>query len=135
GTIGAFFADVGQEVFEGQLLARITNEGLETGQEIAHRAVEQAQSRVNTLESDIVSARLEASRARADASRARGEYDRLEKAYRRQQMLFTEGATPKLAYDKSSREFDLAQSEFRTLEQVAANAEARVAELVRNRDC
>ena len=31
GTVGAFFADVGQEVFEGQLLARITNGGLETG--------------------------------------------------------------------------------------------------------
>src|ERR1700730_18289042 len=27
GTVGAVFADVGQEVFEGQLLARITNEG------------------------------------------------------------------------------------------------------------
>src|SRR5207245_9166020 len=83
GTIGAFFADVGQEVFQGQLLARLTNEGLETGQQTAQRDVEIAQSRVNKLESEIVSARLEASRARADASRARGEYDRLDKAYRR----------------------------------------------------
>ena len=99
GVVGAFFADVGQEVFQGQLLARITNQGLETGQQAAQKEAEVAQSKVNALESEIVSARLEASRARADASRARGEYDRLEKIYRRQQMLFNEGATPKTFND------------------------------------
>jgi len=131
GTIGAFFVEVGQEVFEGQLLARLANEGLESGQQAAKRDVEVTQARVNSLEGEIVSARLESSRARADASRARGEYDRLDRAYRRQQMLFNEGATPKMAYEKSSREFQQAQNEFSTLEKLAANAEARVAELVK----
>ncbi len=50
GIVGAVFADVGQEVFEGQLLARIANEGLETGRQIAERSVENAQSRVTSLE-------------------------------------------------------------------------------------
>src|SRR6202049_4552164 len=94
GTVGALFADVGQDVFEGQLLARITNEGLETGQQMAQKILDNAQSRVNTLEGEIVSARLEVSRARADADRARTEYDRLDQAFRRQQMLLAEGATP-----------------------------------------
>src|SRR5262245_18541492 len=134
GTIGAFFVDVGQEVFEGQLLARLSNEGLETGQQAAQRDLELTQTRINTLESEIVSARLEASRARADASRARGKYDRLDKIYRRQQMLFSEGATPRLTFEKSSRDFDLAKSEFRTLEQVAANADSRVAGLIKHLD-
>src|SRR2546423_679740 len=53
GTVGALFADVGQEVFEGQLLARITNEGLETGQQMAQKTLDNAQSRVNTLEGEI----------------------------------------------------------------------------------
>jgi multidrug resistance efflux pump len=96
--------------------------------------LELTQSRVNGIESEIISARLEASRARADASRARGEYDRLDKVYRRQQMLFKEGATPKIAYEKSSREFEQAQIEFGTVEKVAANAEARVTDLVKNLD-
>jgi len=134
GVVGAFFAEVGQEVFQGQLLARITNQGLETGQQAAQKEAEVAQSKVNALESEIVSARLEASRARADASRARSEYDRVDKIHRRQQMLFNEGATPKLAFEKSSRDFDLAQTELRTVEQVAANAESRVAELVKTLD-
>jgi len=133
-TVGAFLVEVGQEVFEGQLLARLANEGLEHSQQAAKRDLELTQSRVNELESEIISARLEVSRARADASRARGEYDRLDRAYRRQQMLFKEGATPRIAYEKSSREFEQAQLEFGTVEKVAANAEARVADLIKNLD-
>jgi len=134
GTIGAFFVEVGQEVFEGQLLARIGNEGLETGRQAAQRELESAQARVNALDSEAIAARLEASRAQADSSRARGEYDRLEKAYQRQKMLLAEGATPKLTHDKAAQEFETAQSEFRNLEKVAANAEARVQEIVKRLD-
>ena len=133
-TVSAFLVEVGQEVFEGQLLARLANEGLEADQRAAKRDLEITQSKVNALEGDVISARLEASRARADASRARGEYDRLDRIYRRQQMLFKEGATPKVTFDKSSREFEQAQLEFGTLEKLAANAEARVAEVVKNLD-
>jgi HlyD family secretion protein len=134
GTVGALFVDVGQEVFEGQLLARITNEGLETGQQMAQKILDNAQSRVSTLESEIVSARLEASRARADANRARTEYDRLNQVFRRQQMLLAEGATPRMMYEKSSREFEAAQSESRTLEQVATQTESRLNELIKSVD-
>ena len=102
GTVGAFFVDVGQEVFEGQLLARLSNQALETGEETAQRTIDSAQARIDKLESQIVAARLEASRARADATRARSEYDRVDKIYRRQQMLFAEGATPRLTYEKSN---------------------------------
>ena len=134
GVIGAFFVEVGQEVFEGQLLARITNQGLEEGQQAARREMEGVQSRVNSLETEIIAARLEASRAQADASRARGEYERLDKVYQRQKMLYAEGATPKLAYEKAGQEFEAAQTEFRNLQQVASNAEARVGEIQQRLD-
>src|SRR5260370_23086975 len=134
GIVGALFVDAGQQVFAGQLLARITNGGLEAGQQMAKQIVDNAQVRVNTLESEIIAARLEASRSSADASRARSEYDRLEKTFRRQQMLLAEGATPKLTYDKSSREFDVAQSEYRTQAQVATQAESHLNELIKSLD-
>ena len=135
GILGAFFAEVGQEVFEGQLLARVTNGGLETDQQSAQRDLENAQRRVNELESKvIITARLEASRAKADAIRSRGEYDRLDKAYQRQTMLYNEGATPKLVYEKAGRDFETAQAEFRNREQVTEAAEARVTEITRNLD-
>ena len=134
GTIGAFFAEVGQDVFEGQLLARLTNEGLETGRETAQRTLENAQAHIDALETEIVAARLEESRARADATRARSEYERVEKLYRRQQNLFAAGATPRLTYEKTNRDFDLAQGEYRGLERVASMAEARVGNLMKNLD-
>src|SRR5262249_48697746 len=40
GNIEAFLVEVGQEVAEGQALARISNQGLETGQEIARIALD-----------------------------------------------------------------------------------------------
>jgi multidrug resistance efflux pump len=134
GMVGAFFVDVGQEVFEGQLLARISNEGLDTGQQMAQRTLENAQERVDTIESALISARLEASRARADATRARAEYERVDKLYRRQQMLLAEGATPRLTYEKINRDFELAQTERGNLERVAAAAQERVDDLVKSLD-
>jgi HlyD family secretion protein len=134
GMVGAFFVDVGQEVFEGQLLARISNEGLDTGQQMAQRTLENAQARVDTIESALVAARLEVSRARADATRARAEYERVDKLYRRQQMLLAEGATPRLTFEKINRDFEQAQTERGNLERVAASAEARVDELVKSLD-
>src|SRR5215472_12206143 len=40
GNIDAFLVEVGQEVAEGQALARISNQGVETGQEIARIALD-----------------------------------------------------------------------------------------------
>ncbi len=126
GTIDVVQAEPGQEVAEGQVLARIGNKGLETAREMATAASEAAQDRVSKLESAIVAARLEASRARADATRARGEYDRAERVYARQKMLQAEGATPRLVYEKSEREYQKAQAESGSLEQLAKQAEEQV---------
>src|SRR5690349_4966226 len=60
GMIAEFLADVGQEVYEGELLARITNQGLETARESARAAMEAAQARVDKAGAAIISARLEA---------------------------------------------------------------------------
>src|SRR5262249_22277075 len=49
GVVGEFFFEVGQEVFEGQRLARLTDEGLEAASEEAKRAAEAAQNRVNSV--------------------------------------------------------------------------------------
>jgi HlyD family secretion protein len=132
GTIDAILVEVGQEVFEGQLLARISNQGLEALREEAVRTVQNAQERVNSIGSRIIATRLEASRARADASRSRDQFERAEKTYLRQQMLNREGATPRLVYEKSEREFENARSEFNSLDQLARQAEDRVSEAIRD---
>ena len=131
GTIDAFLVDVGQEVFEGQLLARIANQGLESAQQEAARAAQNAQEKVSSIENRVIAARLEASRSRAEANRSRDQFQRAEKAYQRQQMLFREGATPRLVYEKAEREFETARSEFNSLDELARQAEDQVSGLVK----
>jgi multidrug resistance efflux pump len=130
GNVEVFLAEIGQEVEEGQVLARIANPGLETGRELASLSMDNAQARVVKVEAALTAARLEASRAAADASRARDDLDRAEKNYRRQMMLNREGATPRLTFEKSSAEFDNSRGEYDGLAKLAKQAELRIQTLL-----
>lgn len=134
GEIGAFLVDVGQDVYEGQLLARIVNPNLESARENAAGTVEKSQAKVNSIESAIIAARLEASRATTDARRAKDQFERTEKLYKRQAMLHGEGATPRQIYEKSEREFESAKGEYQSLDTMARQAEERVASLTQELD-
>jgi multidrug resistance efflux pump len=134
GSVAEFQADVGQEVTEGALLARISNQALQSADENASAAVEMAQARVEKAGAAITAARLESTRAHADAIRARAAFDRAQRAYQRQKMLHAEGATPRLTYEKSERDYDSAQTESESLEKLARVAEDRVSELVKEQE-
>jgi hypothetical protein len=126
GTIEEFFVDVGQEVYEGQVLAKISNKSIENAQESASAAMVNARARVSAAEAAVVAARLEASRARADAQRSHAEMERTDKIWRRQKMLLAEGATPRLIYEKSEKEALSAKGEFEGLDTLARHVEERV---------
>jgi len=112
GSIEAFTADVGDEVFEGQALARIGSSGLESTREQAAAAVETAQQAVGSAESALASARLEQSRADADFQRSKTQVDRVQKDFERQKMLHDHGATPKLKYDATVAQYEAAVKDF-----------------------
>jgi multidrug resistance efflux pump len=134
GTIDSYLVDVGEEVFEGELLAHIKNAALDAAHQAAQVDAGRAQSRIGDLESQIISARLEASRARSEAVRAKGEYERAEKDYHRQQVLIEAGATPRLTYEKSKKDFENAKSNYEGQDTLAQNAEDRVASLAKEID-
>jgi multidrug resistance efflux pump len=131
GAIDVFHVEVGQEVYEGQLLASIKNTTLESSRDLAAQELEQVQTRVINLDSSIISARLEASRAAADASRSRSEFERQQKLFQRQQLLYREGATPRLTYERTQKDFLAAQDEFNAMQGVAAGQDEKVASLTR----
>ncbi len=134
GEIGAFLVDAGQDVYEGQLLARIVNPGIESARENAAATAEKVQAKVNSIESAIIAARLEASRAATDATRAKDQFERTEKLYKRQAMLHGEGATPRQIYEKAAREFESAKGEYESVDTTARQAEERVASLTQELD-
>jgi multidrug resistance efflux pump len=134
GAVEEFFVDVGQEVFEGQLLARIGNTGLETAQQKSRDEAERASSRLSRLEGDLSAARLEASRASANRSRTRAELERTRRIQQRQKLLNSEGATPRLAFERAEREFAAAEDDSKSRDNVASVADDRVASLLKDID-
>jgi multidrug resistance efflux pump len=129
GILDSWEVEVGQEVLEGQLIGHVANTTLESAREQAQLELERAQTKVTNIEGQILAARLEASRADADASRTSFEASRLEKAYQREQMLFKEGATPRLKFEKAEKEFKTAQEEANTAKELAASSADRAQKL------
>jgi multidrug resistance efflux pump len=127
GVLETWFVEINQEVYLDQLLGRIRNLKLEASAQRAQTELDKTQAHLTSLGGDEIAARMEASRAAADQIRVRSELDRLEKDYRRQKMLMQDGATPRLTFEKSERDFLAAQKESETLEAAAKQADERVA--------
>ena len=128
GNIDALLAEVGDQVYEGEVLARVGATGLESAHEAAAQAVDRAQEQVLRAERVVSSAMLEAVRADAAAQRSRAEFERVEKLFDRQKTLLAAGATPRLTYQRVERDFDGAQAEHESVEKAARSAHDQVDE-------
>lgn len=131
GVVDRMLVDVGDSVYEGQLLASIKASKLEAADQTAEADAAKAQARVADLESALIAARLEASRARADATRSKSDFERAEKNYLHQQMLVREGATPRLVFEKAEKEYNSLRADSESLEQIARTAEDRVSAITK----
>jgi len=126
GFIEAFLVEPGQDVYEGQVLARIGAQGLESAREVAQAALDGAQEQVSRTEAAVTDARLELSRAEADATRSRMALERAERASARQQTLFREGATPRLAYQKALQEYEAALKDSELIDATVRTGRERI---------
>ena len=95
---------------------------------------EQAQNRLNQLESDLIAARLEVSRSEADATRIKSSLDQSEKTFERQQMMFREGVAPRLAFEKAEQEYKGWKAESQKLAETARKAAERVESTMKELD-
>ncbi len=134
GTIDAIDVEVGDEVFEGQLLARIKSTSLDADRDRAKEELETAQTKATNLEGVLIAARLEASRASADSTRARGDYERASSLAEKERLLLREGATPRLKADKAQKDMEAARIEFDALRERVRVADERVSTLTRELD-
>ena len=134
GRIETFHVEIGAEVYEGQLLANIRSQSIESEREEAEIDLEKYETRVKNLESSMAAGRLEASRAIADASRIRNDFEKAEKNYERFKILLERGATPKNTFLKAEKDYLALQTEAKNADVLAANAEERVSTLQRELD-
>src|ERR1035438_2728232 len=112
GNIDAFLVEVGQDVFEGEVLARLGASGLESQRDAAANAVSDAEGKVARAEASVTAARMESSRADADQQRAHSALEKMRAEYERQQTLNQAGATPRLSWEKAQRDYQAVQREF-----------------------
>ncbi|MBY0503304.1 MAG: HlyD family efflux transporter periplasmic adaptor subunit [Bryobacteraceae bacterium] len=124
----------GEDVAEGQLMARVKNAALDLGHEQAGQQVEALQSKVNNLEASLIAARLEAQRTRADADARKGQLEAARKEFDRQAMLMKEGATPRNKFEKSKTDYENGLVEFEAKDNLARQASDRVESLTRSID-
>jgi multidrug resistance efflux pump len=124
----------GQAVVEGELLARIESPSIDVERENALTDLEAAKSHVERLEREISQQRFQTSRSRAVALRAREHTLSLRKAYDRQQILLSQGATPRIRFEESRQEYEQAQAASDTLQSATHEADERLLQLSRDLD-
>ncbi len=126
GTLEEMLADIGDVVIEGRVLARIRNPRLAAAETLAQMEAERARGRIGELDSALISARLEVSRSDADATRTRLEFEKAEKEYQRQRILYREGITARLVYEKSQQDYNALKADSERLAEAAKNAFNRI---------
>jgi HlyD family secretion protein len=119
GDLDSFEVEVGQDVFEGQVLARIGSSGLETARGEAEAGVNSTQDQVSRAEGAVARARMESSRADADQQRSRMALDRIESDYQHQQTLFKAGAVSRQAFERSQKAYDGARQDLEIMDKAA----------------
>jgi multidrug resistance efflux pump len=122
GDLDVFLVDVGQDVFQGEALARIGASGLELNRSTAEAAVSAAQDQVNRAESAVAAARMESSRADADQQRSHMARDKVQMVWDRQQTLFRAGATSKQAFQKAQADYEAARADSEVMDKAARAA-------------
>jgi multidrug efflux pump subunit AcrA (membrane-fusion protein) len=134
GTVESVDVQVGTSVAQDQPLARIKNERLASQHEAAKADLDRAAERIGVLESSLISARLEASRSAADSDRARMDAERLDRALKHEELLFREGATARLKFEKIQKDAAAAIAEAEALRAAAAQAAEKIAKITADLD-
>jgi multidrug resistance efflux pump len=119
GNIDALLVNVGEDVFTGEVLARIGESGMAERRDAAAAAASAAEESVSRAERSVAGARLESSRADADRARSRAALDKARAVYERQEMLNQHGATPRLTWEKARRDLAAAQQEYDAMDKAA----------------
>jgi multidrug resistance efflux pump len=116
GKIENFLVEPGQEISEGDALARLGSLNMNVERENASTAVEKAQQRVVDAEAATSAALLEQSRASAEMEKARMTRTESDASFALTQKRNDSGAISRQTYEREKKEHELAISAFNTLD-------------------
>jgi HlyD family secretion protein len=114
GSIIAFVGEVGDQVFQNDVLARVGAGDLESARENAQRAVDKAQDRVDRSQDELNRAQMEESRSGAELQRTREVFEKADALYSKYKTAQRYKAVAKNVFDKSERDFESARQDYET---------------------
>jgi multidrug resistance efflux pump len=109
GSIEAFTADVGDQVEEGESLARVGAMSLDADRENTTTDIQKAQDKVDQAENSVKDARLEESRASAELEKARAVLQRSDDYYAKEKVRIDAGAISRNEFEKAQADHQTAQ--------------------------
>jgi HlyD family secretion protein len=112
GSIIAFVGEVGDQVFQNDVLARVGAGDLESARENAQRAVDRAQDRVDRSQDELNRAHMEESRSSADLQRAREAFEKADALYSKNKTAQQYKAVAKNVFEKSERDYEFARQDY-----------------------
>jgi len=112
GVLESFYVEVGQEIFQNQLIGKIRNPKLDSAEKARAGCPGcGAESCVGADDGTAISEIGNVARDCRPGTRAHNEIDRLQKDYEKQAGLWNAGATPRLAWEKAKRDYENAQED------------------------
>jgi multidrug efflux pump subunit AcrA (membrane-fusion protein) len=128
GKIETMPAQVGEEVFEGQVLARIRSTNLEVERDRASVEINRLRGQVFSMEARVAELKLKETQSKDDAARAHTALEAAQTELARVQALVKEGAIRRVDLVKAQETVDSLTPRWDALDKVAKIAESRAAE-------
>jgi len=126
GSLQSVAVNIGEQVYEGQLLGHILNTAFLSEIDAAREDIQELDDMVYNLENKLLDVRKAATEADGQALAARETYQEAEREYLRSQNLLARGATPRMAHEKVGADYLTKQSRYETLNELAVAADARL---------
>jgi HlyD family secretion protein len=112
GSIISFVGEVGDQVFQNDVLARVGAGDLESARENAQRVVDRAQDRVDGAQDALNRAQMEESRSSADLQRTREVLEKADTLYSKYKNAQRYNAVAKNVFDKSEQDYESARQDY-----------------------
>jgi multidrug resistance efflux pump len=127
GILDSWFLDVGQEVYEDQLVGRIRNPDLDAALQKAQAEVDRAQILIAQLNVQSTNGKLEVSSTAASQIRADSEFERIGGIYQRYVKLMQADAIARLTFEKTEADYKAAKKEAAERDAAAKQAQDKAA--------
>lgn len=126
GVVQSLHVRKGDTVKEGDLLAIVRNEAFEAIEQRLSREYQSLVTRVETMEKNVATAKVEAARMQSDLESASSKLREARQDAERLRLLHAEGAVARQKFEQSQADLQTSERQYKALEQVLATSRSQL---------